>query len=149
MRLGWIYHSDHWLPRQCVNACLSRSQPGLNGLNMVDDKCKTNHNYENKIINYKRKCKSKKQNNKFRKHNNYSENIITSQKTQWQIRKQKQQVRKHNGKSDKPEEVGIVWDSAIGLGIDYSLLTGRDICQSRYRKNQKKPEEPEEFNFSI
>ncbi len=45
--------------------------------------------------------------------------------------KTKQQVRKHNDKSDKPEEVGIVWDSAIGLGIDYSLLTGRDICQSR------------------
>ncbi len=45
--------------------------------------------------------------------------------------KTKQQVRKHNDKSDKPEEVGIVWDSAIGLGIDYSLLTGGDICQSR------------------
>ncbi len=52
--------------------------------------------------------------------------------------KTKQQVRKHNDKLDKPEEVGIVWDSAIGLGIDYSPLTGRDICQSRYRKNQKK-----------
>ncbi len=52
--------------------------------------------------------------------------------------KTKQQVRKHNDKSDKPEEVGIVWDSAIGLGIDYSPLTGRDICQSRYRKNHKK-----------
>ncbi len=51
--------------------------------------------------------------------------------------KTKKQVRKNNDKSDKPEEVGIVWDSAIGLGIDYSPLTGRDICQSRYR-NQKK-----------
>ncbi len=65
----------------------------------VAEKCKTNHDSENKIRNYKRKCKSKKQ---------------------W--------FRKHN---DKPEEVGIVWDSAIGLGIDYSLLTGQDICQSR------------------
>ncbi len=45
--------------------------------------------------------------------------------------KTKQQVKKHNDKSDKPEEVGIVWDSAIGLGIDYSPLTGWDICQSR------------------
>ncbi len=35
--------------------------------------------------------------------------------------KTKLQVRKHNDKLDKPEEVGIAWDSAIGLGIDYSL----------------------------
>ncbi len=46
----------------------------------VAEKCKTNHNSENKITNYKRKCKSKKK--KIRKHNNNSENIITSQKTQ-------------------------------------------------------------------
>ncbi len=44
---------------------------------------------------------------------------------------EKKQVRKHNDISDKPEEIGIVWDSAIGLRIDYSPLTGRDICQSR------------------
>jgi len=36
-------------------------------------KGKTDYNSENKITNYKRKCKSKKQNNN-------SENIITSQK---------------------------------------------------------------------
>ncbi len=45
----------------------------------VAEKCKTNHDSENKITNYKRKCKSKKQNNN-------PENIITSQKTQGQIR---------------------------------------------------------------
>ncbi len=33
----------------------------------------------------------------------------------------------------KPKEVSIVWDSAIGLGIDYSPLTARDIGQSRWR----------------
>ncbi len=96
----------------------------------VVEKCKTNHDSENKITNYKCKCKSKKQNNK-------SENTMTNSKT-------KQQVRKHNDKSDKPEEVGIVWDSAIGLGIDYSPLTGRDICQSRYTE----PEEEQQSQLN-
>ncbi len=48
-------------------------------MSTVAEKCKTNHNSENKITNYKRKRKSKK-------HNNNPENIITSQKTQRQIR---------------------------------------------------------------
>ncbi len=39
--------------------------------------------------------------------NNNSENTTKIQKTLLQ-------VRKHN---DNPEEVGIVWDSATGLGI--------------------------------
>ncbi len=50
----------------------------------------------------------------FRKHYNKSENTMTNSKT-------KQQVRKHNNKSDKPEKVGTVWGSAIGLGIDDSI----------------------------
>ncbi len=83
-----------------------------------------NNDSENKITHYKHKCKPKKN------LNNNSENIISSQKTQWQFQKQYNKSE-NNDKSDKPKEVGIVWDSAIGLGIDYSPLTARDICQSR------------------
>ncbi len=80
-----------------------------------------------------RKCKSKKtiiQKTQQQSQKHYkSENTMTNPKTK--------QIRKHNDKSDKPEEVGIVWDGAIGLGIDYSPLTGRDICQSRYRTRRR------------
>ncbi len=75
------------------------------------------------MTNSKNKISQKTQ-RQIRKQNNKPENTTTNPKT-------KQQVRKHNDKSDKPEEVGIVSDSAIGLGIDYSLLTGQNICQSR------------------
>ncbi len=43
-------------------------------LDTVAYKCKTKHNSENKITNYKRKCKYKKQNNN-------SENTMTNSKT--------------------------------------------------------------------
>ncbi len=60
-------------------------------------KCKTKHNSENKITNYKRKCKYKKQNN-----NSETQwqirNKITSQKTQWQIRKQNNKSENNNDK---------------------------------------------------
>ncbi len=43
----------------------------LRSVGTVAEKCKTNHDSENKITNYKRKCKSKKQNK--------SENTTTNQ----------------------------------------------------------------------
>ncbi len=52
-------------PVTCLATTLTRT---------VAYKCKTNHNSENKITNYKRKCKSKKQNNN-------SENTTTIPKT--------------------------------------------------------------------
>ena len=51
--------------------------------------------------------------------------------------KTKQHVTKHNDKSDKPEEVGIVWDSAIGLGLLTDDWTGH-LSINIYRKNQPK-----------
>ncbi len=57
------------------------------GCCMVAEKCKTNHDSENKITNYKRKWKSKKQitirktQQQSRKHYNQSENTMTNSKT--------------------------------------------------------------------
>ncbi len=98
------------------------------------EKRKTNPDSENKITNYKRKCKCKKK-KKNGKHNNNSENIIKSQiyimyyvyivrkhndkfeNTRTNL-KTKQQFWKHNDNSDKPEKVGIVWGSAKWISID-------------------------------
>ncbi len=67
------------------------------------EKCKTNHDSENKMkiinANKKKTLKNIRKHNNI-KHYNKSENTMTNLKTK--------QVRKHNDKSDKPENVGKV-----------------------------------------
>ncbi len=59
------------------------------------------------------------------KTNHDSENKITNYK----CKKKKKQLRKHYNKSENTTTNQT--NQKRGLGIDYSPLTGRDICQSR------------------